>query len=325
MTDENETEAEAAEPGALADALEPAQADAEPETPKRTSGPGAVRSSRPTAARASAWGASRRPAAAPAGAPRAKAVVETPPMANERSGPGLGAVVGVSILTSALVSAGITFLIASGFNVVPDEEVPLLTGLTFEAAAGVADSNRLRIVNRGERPDTEIPAGEIVEQRPGAGSRVPRGSEVTVILSTGPELIVVPDVIGMTPSLARAALSTAGLTVSPAMDEGGTGDPGTISASDPAGGARVARESVVILTVVPVTAEPSGVTVGDYLGMSRTRAREAITALGLVAEPRSVSTTEYDPSRCDLCVLRQSPAAGTIVSPGSTVTLSINE
>src|SRR5262245_18529298 len=114
----------------------------------------------------------------------------------ESGGPGYGAVLGISIVTSAVVSAGITFLLASGFHIVPDEEVPLLTGLSFDAAAGVADANRLRIVNRGERSDLEVPAGEVCEQRPGAGSRVPRGSEVTVIMSTGPELVVVPDVVG---------------------------------------------------------------------------------------------------------------------------------
>lgn len=240
-------------------------------------------------------------------------------MADEKSGPSMGMVVGVSIVTSAVVSAAVTLLLAGGFNVVPDEEVPLLTGLTFDAAAGVADANGLRIVNRGERADAEVPEGEIVEQRPGAGSRVPRGSEVAVILSTGPELVTVPDVIGLSPADARARLSTAGLTVSPAMDEGGTGEPGTISATDPAGSASVPRESVVVLMVVPA---PTGITVADYTGMGSRAAREAIVAAGLVVGEVGHG---YDEDRNPYVILRQTPPAGTVVEPGSAVNIVINE
>lgn len=240
-------------------------------------------------------------------------------MSNERGGPSMGMVVGVSVLTSALVSAGVTLLLAGGFRIVPDEEVPLLTGLSFDAAAGVADSNGLRIVNRGERPDGEVPAGEIVEQRPGAGSRVARGSEVAVIVSTGPELVTVPDVIGLSPADARARLSTAGLTVSPAMDEGGTGEPGTISATDPAGAAEVPRESVVVLMVVPA---PTGITLADYTGMGSRAAREAIVAAGLIV---GEVTHDLDEDRNPYIILRQTPVAGTVVEPGSAVNIVINE
>lgn len=246
-------------------------------------------------------------------------MVERQTMSNEKGGPGIGAVFGVSIVTSALVSAGVTLLLAGGLRIVPDEEVPLLTGLSFDAAAGVAEANNLRIVNRGERHDPEIPAEEIVEQRPGAGSRVPRGSEVAVIMSLGPELVTVPDVVGLSPADARARLSTAGLRISPVMDEGGTGTPGTVSSTDPAGAASVPRDSVVVLTVVPA---PTGITLADYVGMGSRAAREAIVAAGLVVGD---VTHGYDENRNPYVVLRQTPTAGTVVERGSRVNIVINE
>ena len=60
---------------------------------------------------------------------------------------------------------------------------------------------------------------------PPGGSQVPVGSTVTLIVSSGPELVTVPDVKGMTEADAQAALTDAGLRRSRSTSDAATPDP----------------------------------------------------------------------------------------------------
>jgi serine/threonine-protein kinase len=126
-------------------------------------------------------------------------------MTSSSRGVVLDTVIVVSLVTSAFVSAGVVVTIREGFGLERDEEVPEITGLSTEAARGVLDAHGLRLVQRGERHDGAIAAGSTAEQQPGSRSSVPRGTEVTVLLSLGPDSIAVPDVRGLSATPARAA------------------------------------------------------------------------------------------------------------------------
>jgi beta-lactam-binding protein with PASTA domain len=240
-------------------------------------------------------------------------------MSSPSAGPGYGAIVLVSSLTSALVAGGIVFAMVEGWRLLPDEEVPVLTGLSADAARGMLDSRGLRFVHRGERHDDTVAAGLIVEQQPGAGSLVPSGSEVTAILSLGPDEVEVPEVLGLTVAPATSRLVNAGLRVSREVREGGTGEPGTVSSTLPSGGEHVARDTEVFLTTV---AEHRLILVPDLTTLSVRVARENIVAAGLVVgETRHA----FDDVRSPFTVLRQSPPPGTEVEPGSAVEITVND
>ncbi len=64
----------------------------------------------------------------------------------------------------------------------------------------------------GSRHD-DAPAGEVIEQAPIGGSRVDEGDDVAFVLSLGPELVTVPDVLGDDEATARGKIEAAGLTV----------------------------------------------------------------------------------------------------------------
>ena len=89
-----------------------------------------------------------------------------------------------------------------------------------------------------------MPAGQVIGTSPTAGKSVPRGSTVTLIVSSGPPTVVIPtNVVGMTVSAAVAALQSLGLTVS-----GTQGNPvGTVTGTTPGVGATVLKGSSVVL------------------------------------------------------------------------------
>ena len=142
---------------------------------------------------------------------------------------------------------------------------------------------------------------------------------MTVRLSSGPDLIRVPDVHGLPPGPARARLLNAGLRPTEPLIAGGEGAPGTISSSDPSAGEEVQRGTEVLLTIVP---EVTTVEVPDFTGQSIRRARAAIEEAGfVVGETRQ----RFDDLRAPYVVLSQTPEAGTQAEPGSTIDLVMNE
>ena len=165
------------------------------------------------------------------------------------SGPGYGAVVAISAITSALVAAGVVLAMVEGFRLVPDEEVPELAGLTIDGARGVLDARGLRLVQRGERHHEEIAEGLVAAQEPGARSVVRGGAEVTVFVSLGPDRVELPDLAGLHAPAATARLANLGLRAT--TRDGGEGEAGTVASMRPAAGTRVERDTVVELTIVP--------------------------------------------------------------------------
>jgi serine/threonine-protein kinase len=62
-------------------------------------------------------------------------------------------------------------------------------------------------------PSATVPKGAVIGTNPAAGTQVPRGTAVQILVSTGPELVDVPNVIGQTQAAAEAALIGAGFPV----------------------------------------------------------------------------------------------------------------
>ncbi len=67
------------------------------------------------------------------------------------------------------------------------------------------------VVERDEEYDDEVAEGNVTRTEPQAGSLIAAGSTVTLWISLGPEPVVVPNVVGMTPEAARAALEAVNL------------------------------------------------------------------------------------------------------------------
>lgn len=240
-------------------------------------------------------------------------------MTDRDASPGLGRAIIASAITSAIVSAIVSLALAEGWHLVPNEVVPLLTNLTLDNASGLCDSNGLRLVHRGERHDPAIIAGTIVEQRPGAGSTVPRDSEVAVIVSLGPDNVDVPDVVGQPLASARARIASAGLAVGAVEEVEGAGTAGLVNGTTPSPGEHAARGSAVHISVV---AASRGVAVPDVVGQRASVARVTLTSAGLTL---GETHHGFNDARPAFIILSSDPVAGTMVEPGSAVAITVND
>jgi len=206
---------------------------------------------------------------------------------------------------------------------------PNLHETTFRNAAEAAGMNRflVQIANIREqvswvaedREDTGAPPGQIVAQRPLAGSKLHAGEAVNVTVARPPVLVKVPNVVGQLIGEAKIRLEKARLTISNTVEQThptlGVGM--VISQSVPEG-AEVRAGSGLELKV---SKGADSITVPAVTGKSLSRAKEILTQAGLVAgQVRYGSNDDRSPG----VVLDQKPAANTAVAKGSAVDLVVN-
>jgi serine/threonine-protein kinase len=158
----------------------------------------------------------------------------------------------------------------------------------------------------------------VIGSEPPAGAEEAVGNRVTVLVSSGPAQIRVPDVKGNTQSAAESALSNAGLQPGTiAQQTSSTATPATVLAQTPRAGSLVRSGTKVNLVVARA---PSTVAVPTLLGQSESSAAAALGGASLRPSVKQAGTSE--PSQVGL-VLAQDPPAGTRVAKGSTVTITI--
>jgi eukaryotic-like serine/threonine-protein kinase len=90
--------------------------------------------------------------------------------------------------------------------------VPELTGRTLEAATEALTPLEV-VIEQAEENSATVPVGEVSRTDPAAGSRVFKGSTITIYLSLGPKQLQVPDAIGLSTQEARQLVSDSGFTV----------------------------------------------------------------------------------------------------------------
>jgi serine/threonine-protein kinase len=92
------------------------------------------------------------------------------------------------------------------------------------------------------------PKNEVISQSPAAGTEVPKGSQVTITVSKGPQQVQVPDVVGMDVKAARAALRDKGFKVKTVKQPTVGGD-NTVQSQTPDAGSKQDKGSEVTITV----------------------------------------------------------------------------
>lgn len=189
--------------------------------------------------------------------------------------------------------------------------VPSVIRMTPEEARGTLGNARLAIVVAPLRVPSGIEAGLVATQSPAAGVRMAAGSQVTVELSGGRQVIV-PKVVGLTQAQAVAQLDAAGLVSKISIRDGERDE---VLDQSPEPGARVFAGSTVALTVSTRT-----VVVPSIINLTIGFARARLTPLGLILEVESLDTDDPRPLPGGGTILSQFPKAGTRVAPGSVVT-----
>jgi serine/threonine-protein kinase len=158
--------------------------------------------------------------------------------------------------------------------------------------------------------DEAVPADAVIGTDPGAGAEVPRDSTVRLLVSDGPAPVPVPEVSNLTFDEASQILTDAGFTVTRADEFSDTVENAKVIGTDPAANQAASRGQQV---TVRVSKGPELVPVPPLVGKTLDAAQQELQAKGF-----EVDTQSYLPGRL---VRAQSPAAGTTVNRGTTITL----
>jgi eukaryotic-like serine/threonine-protein kinase len=128
------------------------------------------------------------------------------------------------------------------------ETVPDVLGQSEASARAELEAEGFQVAVTEGPSDT--PEGLVASQSPSAGSEADQGSTVTITISTGPELVDVPDVVGELQSSARSAIRAAGLRPSAVCEV--VTDPSQsniVIGQDPGGGSQAPSGSTVTIVV----------------------------------------------------------------------------
>ena len=201
----------------------------------------------------------------------------------------------------------------------PPVEVPDVVGLPVAEAQAEIKEARLKV--RVQREVSEdVPEGEVIEQNPGAGDEAEVGSTVVLTVSSGPETIAVPDVIGMPEADAVETIQDAGLRVSISREPNDDYEEGLVAGQDPDAGTEVEEDSTVVILVSEGPEERP---------MPDVRGEDADAAEATLESDYELQVTQEE-SGPDVCgavppgtVCEQDPAPGTPVSPGDSVILYV--
>lgn len=197
-------------------------------------------------------------------------------------------------------------------------DAPSVRGMDATAAqAALARSDlRVRVLPQG-RFDEQVASGLVLEQQPGATSRLRRGSLVTLVLSQGPDRRAVPDVAGKDRAEATAALVAVGLRAGPVAEEFADAPAGTVLRTDPAAGQGLRPDSPVALVLskgVELLPVPS------VVGKAQADAGKTLQDAGF----RSKAVEAFDNTVAKGTVMAQDPTGGQ-APRGATITLRISK
>ncbi len=192
-----------------------------------------------------------------------------------------------------------------------------VAGLTAARAAAQLRKAGFKPTSKAQA-DPTVKSGVVIGTEPPAGTEVQLGSAVTVLVSSGPAPVTVPDVSGETLTAAEATLEEAKLALGSVTEKVSTTQPaGTVMSQDPNGGRSVRAGSKVNLTVAK---EPREVAVPSVVGQSEVQAVGTLEKAGFTV--KTVNEATSDATQVGI-VLKQSPAPAAKAHKGSTVTIAI--
>ncbi|MGH2968075.1 MAG: PASTA domain-containing protein, partial [Solirubrobacteraceae bacterium] len=168
-----------------------------------------------------------------------------------------------------------------------------------------------------EETSDSVPRGRVISTSPPENSQLEKGRTVVLVVSSGPEQVTVPDVVGDDEDSARSALEAAGLLADVDEQESTDEEPGTVLRQDPAAGGRVDEGSSVAIVVAKA---PPEVDVPDVVDQDQDAARQALRDAGFKVRVRRESVDTLDQ---DEIVIAQDPAGGEQLRKGSRVAIVV--
>lgn len=187
---------------------------------------------------------------------------------------GVGSGIGVLVIGLVIwLIAGGASLISFGGNVDTKITVSDVVGKTYEEAFTALTEQDLLVLKTLEISST-VPEGTVISTDPPAGEQVGPKTTITVLVSSGQELSLMPDVSGMTEQDAILAITNAKLVLGAiTQSDSPTIAKNLVLSSDPAANTQVPAGTVVNLVV-----STGSVLVPDVVGLDLSDATSQLTA-----------------------------------------------
>ena len=226
---------------------------------------------------------------------------------------------------AVLLLLGVLLLAGGGFALwnwvlAPVVATPDVVRLEEGAARRTAVDAGLTLEVETERPSVKVPAGRVLAQEPAPDEAVRRGAVIAVVVSSGPDDVVVPKVTGQPAERAVEELKAAPylLEVETRQVFSDTVEAGEVVSQTPAAKKTVAQGSTVTLQVSQGIEQ---VVVPAVVGLSRDAAVAALDGANL----RFAETEEYSDKHPQAgVVISQSVAPKAKVDKGTTVELVVS-
>src|SRR5271165_4073252 len=197
--------------------------------------------------------------------------------------------------------------------------VPNVEGLTQDAATTAISAAKLTGGTITQQSSNTVAAGNVISQDPASGSSVAQGSQVNLVISSGPQMVTVPNVEGLTQDAATTAITAAKLMGGTITQQtSNTVTTGKVISQDPASGSSVAPGSPVNLVI---SSGPQMVTVPNVEGLTQDAAATAIRAAKLTV---GTITQQTRNTVVISNIISQDPASGSSVTQDSPVNLVIS-
>jgi serine/threonine-protein kinase len=193
--------------------------------------------------------------------------------------------------------------------------VNIYTGILESKAVALIDGDGFEPRVR-RLPNSDTRPGYVYEQDPDPGTKLPKGSLVTVLVSSGKPKVTVPSLVGDSRDAAVAELTTRGLEAR-VVPVPSSRPANVVTAQDPRPGIVVVAGSSVRINV---SSGPKPVAVPNVVGLTYDIATAQLQSAGF-----TVGRSDVDSNQPAGEVVDQSPPGNSTASKGSSVTLSVSK
>lgn len=173
------------------------------------------------------------------------------------------------------------------------------------------------VVSIVEEASADVAEGLVIRTNPSVGSEIRQGATVTITVSTGREMINIPDVSGMTLEDAARTLEEVGLVLNQNVREENSDDveSGLVIDQNPEAGQEVVVGSSVSLTM---SSGAESIRVPNLTGMNWSQAEQNLISMGF--NPTATYVDSQQPEGEVLSVSSQ----GTELPKGSSITVEVS-
>lgn len=203
----------------------------------------------------------------------------------------------------------------------PEVVVPNLIGKDLMEAKEILNQQKLNLKVTNQLFNSDYPVNRIISQRPPAGQKKKIDSEIEVIVSKGPSLVRVPNLLGKTKLDAEMLLEEAGLKLGEVIASYVEGTPeGVVIKQLPEENTQIEQGASVSITINSMETG-NVVNVPNFIGKSLSDVRAELGSLGLIYNGATLAPSNV---YAEGLVIDQNPAPYGKVPVGTAMSFIVS-